>query len=38
MHVSECEFMHVVMESLVGRGRFRWLGDVSHEPDRSAEL
>jgi hypothetical protein len=38
MRVSECEFMHFLMESLVGRGRFRWLGDVSQEPHRSAEL
>jgi hypothetical protein len=30
--------MHFVMESLIRRGRFRWLGNVSHEPDRSAEL
>lgn len=37
MHVSECEFMHFAVESLVQHGRFRWLGDVSHEPTRSTK-
>ncbi|HUE73090.1 MAG TPA: hypothetical protein VMP01_19555 [Pirellulaceae bacterium] len=41
VHVSECQFMHVGMESLTGRGRFRWLGDVHAnqiaEPDDERE-
>jgi len=36
-HVSECEFMYFMMESLFRRGRFRWLGDVSDPRPQSAE-
>jgi hypothetical protein len=27
-HVSECEFLHPGLESILGTGRFRWIGDV----------
>ena len=37
LHVSECEFMHLGMEGLVGCGKFLWLGDVDRLADQGAE-